>query len=290
MGGAIRLGTAGWVYAPWRGSFYPEGLKQKDELAHASAHLGSIEINATFRQHQSPQSFARWAAEAPEGFVFSVKGHQLVTHLKRLKDVEVPLANMFGSGVLALGSRLGPFCWQLPPNVTYDAERMEAFLQLLPHTPDALVELARKADERLGHPPFLEVAGVTQIRHAIEVRHESFATPAFLTQLRRHNVALVASDTAEWPHFDQTADFAYLRLQGAPGAERYDGAQLKQRGGWIADLSAGRTPDAPRLDAAEKAPPARDVYAYFVSTDKEHAPHNARAVMAELGLRGPGER
>lgn len=287
--GTIRLGTAGWVFAPWRGSFYDTGLPQKRELAFASERLGAIEINATFYSHQKPQSFANWAAEAPEGFVFTVKGHQLVTHLKKLKDVEIPLANFFAFGVLALGSRLGPFCWQLPGNLTYSAERMEAFLALLPQTPAALVALAGKADERLKTPPFLETAGITRIRHAIEVRHPSFAKPEFLEQLRRHNVALVAADTADWPGFDQTADFAYLRLQGAPGAERYSAAERSVRAGWLADIAAGRVPaHAPLLGAAEADPPPRDVFAFFVSTNKENAPNNAKAVMAELGLKGPG--
>ncbi len=291
QGGTIRLGTAGWVFAPWRGSFYDVGLPQKRELGFASQRLGAIEINATFYSHQKPQSFAGWAAETPEDFVFTIKGHQLVTHLKKLKDVEIPLANFFASGVLALGSRLGPFCWQLPGNLSYSEERMEAFLALLPQTPEALVTLAGKADDRLKTPPYLDASGVTRVRHAIEVRHASFATPGFLAQLRRHNVALVAADTADWPGFDQTADFAYLRLQGAPGAERYTEAERSVRAGWLADLAAGRVPaGAPMLGTPEEDPPPRDVHAFFVSTDKEHAPLNARAVMTELGLKGPGEQ
>lgn len=223
--------------------------------------------------------------------MFTVKGDQLVTHLKKLKDVEIPLSNFFASGVLALGSRLGPFCWQLPGNLTYSAERMEAFLSLLPQTPEALVALAGKADERLKTPPFLETAGIARVRHAIEVRHSSFAKPEFLEQLRRHNVALVAADTAEWPGFDQTADFAYLRLQGAPGAESYSPGQLSVRVGWLADIAAGRTPaGAPKPGPPEADAPPRDVYAFFVSTDEENAPLNARAVMAELGIKGPGEQ
>ena len=291
MVGAIRLGTAGWVFAPWRGSFYDAGLPQKRELGFASERLGAIEINATFYSHQKPASFANWAAETPEDFVFTVKGHQLVTHLKKLKDVEIPLANFFASGVLALGKRLGPFCWQLPGNLSYAPERMEEFLSLLPQTPEALVALAGRADERLKTPPFLETTGISRIRHAIEVRHSSFAKPEFLEQLRRHNVALVAADTADWPGFDQTADFAYLRLQGAPGAQRYSAAERSVRAAWIADIASGQVPKAaPLLDRPEISSPMRDVFAFFVSTDKEHAPDNARAVMAELGLKGPGEQ
>src|SRR5690606_29223366 len=152
----IRLGIAGWVFDEWRGgAFYPAGLKQKEELAYASRHLGAIEINSTFYSHQKAQSFLNWAAETPEDFVFSVKGHQLITHIKRLKDVEQPLANFFASGVLALGKRLGPFCWQLPPNLKYDKARMEAFLALLPRDRDALLALAGR-NQGLKNQPFLD--------------------------------------------------------------------------------------------------------------------------------------
>lgn len=289
MAGTIRLGTAGWVFEPWRKSFYPDGLKQKDELAFASRHLGSIEINATFYSHQRPESFAGWAAQTPDDFVFTVKGHQLVTHIKRLKDVELPLANFFASGVMALGRRLGPFCWQLPGNVSYDEARMEAFLALLPQSPEALVELAGRGDFDK-RPPFLDTTGITRVRHAVEVRHKSFADPRFIAQLRAHNVALVVADTADWPYLDQTADFSYARLQGAPGAESYSEAARDMRAGWLADWAGGRPlAGGPYVTTAESTPPQRDVFAFFVSTDKEHAPHNARAVMAKLGLTGPGE-
>lgn len=289
MTGTVRVGTAGWVYEPWRDNFYPKGLKQKDELAWSSARLGNIEINATFYSHQKAASFQNWAAATPEGFVFSVKGHQLITHIKRLKEVEIPLANFFASGVLALGSKLGPFCWQLPGNAKYDAERMEAFLALLPHTPDALLALAMR-NAGLKNEPYLDATGVTSVRHAIEVRHESFATPQFVDQLRAHNVALVLADTAEWPYVDQTADFAYARLQGAPGAESYTEEQRARRGEWLRALAEGRpVPDGPTIAPAEANPPPRDVHAFFVSTDKDNAPHNARAVMTQLGIAGPGE-
>jgi uncharacterized protein YecE (DUF72 family) len=289
MSGTIRLGTAGWVYEPWRDNFYPKGLKQKDELSYASARLGNIEINATFYSHQKAASFQNWAAATPDDFVFSVKGHQLITHIKRLKDVEIPLANFFASGVLALGSKLGPFCWQLPGNSKYDPDRMEAFLALLPHTPEALLALAQR-NAGLKNEPYLDATGITRVRHAIEVRHESFATPDFVAQLRAHNVALVVADTADWPYLDQTANFSYARLQGAPGAESYSADQRAERGTWIKAWAEG-TPlsTGPLLAAPETSPPPRDVHAFFVSTDKDNAPHNARAVMAQLGLTGPGE-
>lgn len=280
--GTIRLGIAGWVFADWRGEFYPAGLKQKEELAYASRHLGSIEINSTFYSHQKAQSFRNWAGETPDDFVFTVKGHQFVTHIKRLKDVETPLANFFASGVLALGSRLGPFCWQLPPNLKCDRERLETFLGLLPQDPDALLALASQHDG-LKNEPCLDIAGIETVRHAIEVRHESFATPEVVDLFRAHNVALVTADTAAWPTTDVTADFAYCRFQGAPGAEHYDPGQLDQRAGWLDAWSKGDVPDAPTLAAPAKGG-ARDVFAFFVSTDKVHAPRNARHVMQKLGI------
>lgn len=286
MAGTIRLGTAGWVFEAWRKSYYPDGLKQKDELAYSSARLGNIEINATFYSHQKAASFQNWASQTPGGFVFTVKGHQLVTHIKRLKDVEQPLANFFASGVMALGEKLGPFCWQLPGNATYDEARTEAFLALLPRTPEALLALAGKADG-LKNPPFLDATGITKVRHAVEVRHRSFAEPRFIAQLRAHNVALVVADTEDWPYVDQTADFSYARLQGAPGKESYSPAERDIRAGWLKAWSEGKpVAEGPYVTAAETSAP-RDVFAFFVSTDKEHAPDNARAVMQALGLKGP---
>lgn len=288
MAGTIRLGTAGWVFEPWRKSYYPEGLKQKDELAYTSARLGNIEINATFYSHQKAASFQNWASQTPDDFVFTVKGHQLVTHIKRLKDVELPLANFFASGVMALGKKLGPFCWQLPGNSKYDPERLETFLSLLPQTPEALAALAKKS-EGLKSEPYVDASGITKVRHAIEVRHDSFAVPQFIEQLRAHNVALVYSDTSEWIYIDQTADFAYARLQGAPGAEAYTPEERIERGQWLKNLSEGEPIGWTYITGPEDNPPPRDVFAFFVSTDKEHAPQNARAVMAQLGLKGPGE-
>lgn len=280
--GKIRLGIAGWVFDEWRGEFYPAGLKQKEELAYASRHLGAIEINSTFYSHQKAQSFVNWAAETPEDFVFSVKGHQLITHIKRLKDAELPLANFFASGVLALGQRLGPFCWQLPPNLKYDPARMETFLKLLPKNLDALLALAGR-NEGLKNPPYVDATGISQVRHAIEVRHESFATPEFIDMMRAHNVALVTSDTAEWPTTDATADFVYCRLQGAPGKEEYSPAERDIRAGWLAAWAKGEAPEAPTLTRPMARKPG-DVFAFFVSTDKKHAPANAMATMAKLGI------
>lgn len=256
MAGKIRTGMAGWIFPEWRnGQFYPEGLKQKEELHWASRHVTAIEINSTFYQNQKPASFEAWAAQTPEDFVFTVKGHQAVTHIKRLKDVEQPVEFFFNS-VAALGKRLGAVCWQLPPNMKFDAARLEGFLKLLPKT----------------------------IRQAIEVRNPSFADPAFVELLRAHNVALVIADTKEWPYDDQTADFAYCRLQGAPGADRYAPAELDTWAKRLEALSEGKIIDGEFIVPMSGKQPARDVFAYFVSTDKPNAPVNALGIQRRLGI------
>jgi uncharacterized protein YecE (DUF72 family) len=280
--GKVRMGIAGWVFEPWRGEFYPKDLKQKDELSYASRALGVIEINATFRALQKPPSFRRWAGETPDDFVFSIKGHQAITHFKRLKDVDSTLASFIASGPLALGPHLGPFVWQLPPNLKYDAGRIGNFLSLLPKTPEAAAEFGKRHDGLADVA--LDPAGITTIRHAIEVRHESFANPEFIAQMREHNVALVIADTTEWPWMDTTADFAYARLQGAPGADRYEEAELDLWAKRIEALASGTQVPEAKLIAPPPPEKPRDVFALFVSTDKEHAPRNARAVMQKLGI------
>ena len=284
MAGRIKTGMAGWVFDGWRGgTFYPRGLKAADELAWASRNVTTIEINATFYKLQEPASFVAWAAAAPEDFVFTVKGPQAITHHRRLKDVAVPLANFLASGVLALGSRLGPICWQLPGNFKYDRERVATFLSGLPRTPKAALALARQHDVAVG-TPFLATSGVKRLRHAIEVRHESFAVPEFIADLRQHNVALVVADTKEWPYGDQTADFTYCRLQGAPGKEKYTQEDLVGWADRLAALAAGTPIDLPQIGTAPVGKGPRDVFAFFVATDKPHAPANAMTVARRLNI------
>lgn len=257
MAGTIRTGMAGWVFPDWRGGqFYPEGLKQKEELHWASRAVTAIEINATFYQNQKPASFENWASQTPENFVFTVKGHQQVTHIKRLKDVDQPLEYFFNS-IEALGDRLGAVCWQLPGNLKFDAERIEAFLQRLPKT----------------------------IRQAIEVRSKTYADPVFLELLRAHNVALVIADTADWPYVDQTADFTYCRLQGAPGSDHYEPAELDAWAANFKALSTGKLPAGETIAPASGKQPQRDVFAFFVSTDKPNAPVNALGIQRRLGIK-----
>lgn len=271
---SIRTGTAGWVFEPWRGTFYPTGLVQKKELGYASRHLGAIEINATFRATQKPASFARWAAETPAGFRFSIKGPQLVTHIRRLRNCRPELANFFASGPLALGDRLGPFIWQLPPNLAFSPDQFGDFLALLPKDMAAYRTLAAEADPAKVEP-FLDGPDGLAIRHAIEMRHPSFADPAVDALLRRHNVARVIADTLDNPSWARTADFAYSRLQGPArdGASGYEDAD-------IAALAA-------RLGAWRDE--GDDVYAFFVHEDKLHAPRNAMALAAALGVTPPGD-
>ena len=273
--GIARTGTAGWVYEPWRGTFFPQGLVQKKELAYASSRLGTIEINATFRANQKPESFAKWAGEARPGFVFSIKGPQLVTHIKRLKNCEQELANFFASGPLALGEKLGPFIWQLPPNVSYDKGVLNAFLDLLPRTTADYLTIAGKADERLKSKPYLTTDGVGPIRHAFETRNVSFDVPEVNALLAANNVARVIADTPENPARALTADFAYCRLQGPVrgDAEGYQAADITD---WAATVKGW-------TDAG------RDVFAYFVHEDKLHAPANAIALRKALGIALPDD-
>ena len=266
-------------------------MPQKQELAHASTVLRTLEINATFYANQKLASFSNWYEQARPGFVFTIKGPKFITHQKKLRDVAAPLANFMASGVLKLGDKLGPFIWQLPGNLAFDAERIENFLALLPQTPDAASGLAARQDGRIAEP-YAGIEGITRIRHAMEVRDASYATPEFIALLRRYNVAMVIADTADWPYHDLTADFAYLRLQGPADTEAtaYSPGQLDAWAGQFRDWSVGTdTTTGPTLGAATANGLPRDVFAFFVHENKENAPVNARAVMATLGLRGAGE-
>ncbi len=273
--GEIRIGISGWTYPPWRGVFYPAGLRQRDELAYAAARLGSIEVNGSFYALQRPSSYRSWRDQTPDGFVFAVKGGRFITHLKRLADVEIPLANFFASGVLALGPKLGPLLWQLPPTLRYDAGRLEEFCSLLPRSTAAAAALAARHDDKVPIDRALtETERDSPLRHALEVRHESFADPEVVDLLRRQQVGLVVADTAgRWPFLtDVTADFVYVRLHGAEElyASGYDSAALDR---W-ADRLAGWQRDG------------RDVYCYFDNDVKVRAPFDAIALMDRLGLSG----
>lgn len=282
----VLIGVSGWRYAPWRGQFYPEGLPQKDELAHLARVFPSVEINGTFYSLQVPDSFRQWYDATPDGFVFAVKGPRFLTHMKRLRDPVTPLANFMASGVLRLGRKLGPILWQFPPNFRFEPERLEAFFEILPRDTEQAAHLGRRHDHRLKARAWLRSESPGPIRHAVEIRHESFRDPAFIALLRKHRVALVCADTVEWPLLmDLTADFVYCRLHGSSELYRsaYSAAELAR---WTKRVAAWRD-GALMTDGTFVEPPSkrlrrRDVYLYFDNTDKLHAPADARALMERL--------
>lgn len=194
--GQIRVGTSGWRYPPWRGAFYPAGLPQRRELEYLSRQTNAVEINGSFYSLQRPERYRGWHAETPPEFLFAVKGGRFITHLKQLRDVETALANFFASGVLALADKLGPFLWQLPPRLAFDPDRVATFLGQLPRTTSEAATLGAKHDDKLKSEAFLEPGPDRPVRHALEVRHESFTTPEALALLKNHRVALVTSDAA----------------------------------------------------------------------------------------------
>jgi uncharacterized protein YecE (DUF72 family) len=259
----IRVGIGGWTFAPWRGTFYPEGLKHADELKYAGAHLTSIEINGTFYRTQSAASFAKWRDETPDGFVFSIKGHRAIVNKKKLAEAGEALDWFFGSGVTELGPKLGPILWQFAPFKKFDADDLGAFLALLP-----------------------KAAGGTPLRHVVEVRSKSYLNAQFVDLLRKHNVAVVFAESDDYPMIcDVTADFVYARLQKtqesiptgyAPGdLDRF--AELAKV--WAA---GGEPGDLPRL--GDKAAPKqkRDVFVYMIAGAKVRAPAAAMALIERL--------
>jgi uncharacterized protein YecE (DUF72 family) len=288
--GAICIGISGWRYEPWRGDFYPEGLAHDRELEFASRALPTIEINGSFYSLQRPESYAAWYEATPPGFVFSVKGNRFITHILRLRDIDGPLANVLASGVFNLREKLGPFLWQFPPNFKFDPERMEHFLSLLPHDTDEGLERARHYEPRMEGRVALEVDKKRKLRHAVEIRNESFIDEAFVALLRKYKVAMVVADTAgKWPDFeDVTADFMYLRLHGAE--ELYASGYSEEALDWWAQRirawSAGSQPKNANL-MSSKAPPkkaSRDVFCYFDNDIKVRAPFDARRLIEKLGL------
>ena len=288
--GSIYIGVSGWRYPPWRGVFYPPGLAQDEELAYASRALPSIELNGSFYSLQRPASYSAWHDATPAGFRFSVKGNRFITHTLRLRDIDGPLANVFASGVFNLREKLGPFLWQFPPNYQFDAERMEHFMRLLPHDSKHALALARTHEPRMRGRVALEIDANHKLRHAIEVRHASFADPAFVALARQYKVAIVVADTAgKWPLIeDVTADFMYLRLHGEKElyASGYTDAALDR---WAARIDAwtggGQPADAHLVsDVAAPKRASRDLFCYFDNDIKVRAPYDAQRLMRRLGL------
>jgi uncharacterized protein YecE (DUF72 family) len=264
--GAIRIGIGGWTYAPWRGVFYPEDLPQAQELSYASRRLTSIEINGTFYSTQSPATFAKWRRETPDGFVFSLKGPRYAVNRRVLAEAGESIARFFGSGVAELGDRLGPVLWQLAPTKKFDAADVAAFLELLPDTLDG-----------------------QRLRHVLEVRHPSFATPEFTALLRQRGAAVVYADHARYPAIaDPTADFVYARLQKGQDAlpAAYPPQELDAWAARARTWAAGGAPDDLALvDPAHRPaakPKPRDVFMYVIHDGKLRAPAAAMALIERL--------
>jgi uncharacterized protein YecE (DUF72 family) len=288
--GRIRIGISGWRYSGWRGSFYPNDLAQSRELQFASCALPSIEINGSFYSLQRPESYTRWYRETPDDFVFSVKGSRYITHLLRLREVERPLANFFASGLFNLREKLGPILWQFPPNFRYDPQRLELFFELLPRDTEQALALARRRDARMKGRARLAIDKKRKLRHAIEIRHDSFLDGSFVKLLRRYQVALVVADTAgKWPYReDVTADFVYIRLHGEKElyASGYTEESLDRWGERIRSWSKGLEPDDARRISSQPPRPrrSRDVFCYFDNDIKVKAPFDAKRLIEKLGL------
>ena len=271
--GRIRVGISGWTYAGWRGDFYPAGLPQRLELSYAADRMTSIEINGSFYSLQRASSYTSWRAQTPDDFVFAVKGGRFITHMKKLRDVDTALANFFASGPLALGPKLGPFLWQLPEQLPYDAERLEDFFSRLPRTTQAAAELARHHDTKVPDDRAHTVAGEDRpLRHALEFRSPTYCTDEAFELLRRHDIACVVADSAgRWPMAPleraATSDFVYVRLHG--DTELYASGYAPA----VLDRWAERC-----LAWAEHG----DVYVYFDNDAKGFAPHDAVALIERV--------
>jgi uncharacterized protein YecE (DUF72 family) len=270
----IRIGISGWRYEPWRGVFYPPGLAQRRELAYCGSHFSTVEINGSFYSLQRPEYYDAWYRETPPAFVFAVKGSRYITHMLRLTKIEKPLANFFASGLLNLRDKLGPFLWQFPPQFHFKPDRMEGFFRLLPRNTSQALALGRRRDARMHGRSRLAIDANRPLRHAVEIRHQSFMNDEFLALLRKHRIGLVVADTAgKWPKmFEITSDFVYVRLHGDKViyTSGYTSRAL--------DLWAERI-----RDWAKRA----DVYVYFDNDVKVRAPYDAQALMHKLGLRWP---
>jgi uncharacterized protein YecE (DUF72 family) len=294
VGQQLRIGISGWRYAGWRGKFYPVDLQQRRELEFASNIFNSIEINGSFYSLQFPSSYQRWYSETPPGFLFSVKGPRFITHMKKLRDAQTPLANFFGSGVLALGEKLGPILWQLPPNFGFNAERLRDFFVLLPRDTKAAARLARKHDAKLKTKAWLKIDRARTLSYALEVRHPTFLVPEFFALLREHNIAFVFADTAQkWPYAeDLTADFAYIRLHGAE--QLYVSGYSDSAVEWWAQRiehwrRGGQPEDAKIIEQTKADGKTRAVFVYFDNDAKVHAPFDAIRLAKRLGIQKRGD-
>jgi uncharacterized protein YecE (DUF72 family) len=265
--GSIRVGIGGWTFEPWRGVFFPTGLAHAKELAYAAGKLTTIEVNGTYYSSQKPATFAKWAKETPDGFVFSLKASRFCTNRKVLADAGPSVETFLSSGLVELGDKLGPILWQFMPTKKFDPEDFGAFLKLLPDRQDGL-----------------------PLRHAIEVRHESFLTPVFVRLARDTGVAIVFADTPKYPAIaDLTGDFVYVRLQDAQEEVEtgYDAHALDRWATIARGWAAGRAPEGLAYVDGPKGGPAKDVFVFMINGAKVRAPAAATALLERLSAQ-PG--
>jgi uncharacterized protein YecE (DUF72 family) len=289
MKDGILIGISGWAYPRWRKVFYPKGLAIKNELFFASRLFHTIEINGSFYRLQNPSVYRSWYDQTPRDFIFAVKGSRFITHMKKFKEFERPLANFFASGLLELKEKLGPILWQLPPNLKFDSKHFESFLQKLPRDHFEAFELAHQHDARVKsfedqHHPSLN----HPLRYAFEVRHQSFQNAEFVELLREYGDALVFADTGgRFPYFeDLTTDFAYVRLHGDEElyASGYDSEALDWWASRIQQWTKGKT-NAESLTVAEPMKPSsKKVFVYFDNDARVRAPFDALDLSRKLGL------
>lgn len=262
--GTIRAGMGGWTFEPWEGTFYPAGLAKKRQLEFASRAVPTIEVNGTYYSGFDHKTFAKWADETPEGFLFSLKGNRFVTNRKILSDVGASMGKFFAQGIEALGEKLGPIVWQFAPTKKFDREDFAGFLSLLPERHAGL-----------------------ELRHVLEVRHQSFAVPEFVALAETHGCAICYAHHHDYPEIaDVTADFVYARLQKgedeiatAYAAEELDGWAARARN-WAA---GGQPDDLPYADPSRRARKIpRDVFLYIIHEGKIRAPQGAMALMQRL--------
>jgi uncharacterized protein YecE (DUF72 family) len=279
--GEVRVGVSGWRYAPWRGVFYPTGLRTADQLEFTSRLFSSIELNGSFYSLQRPESYRAWSKATPQGFVFAIKGSRYVSHLKRLKQVELGLANFFASGLLDLEEKLGPILWQLPPNFAFDEARLKHFFELLPRTHGDAALLARQHGPRLAGRVSFGAGGKTPIRYALEFRHESFVTPKTSALFKAHRIAPCVADAAGlFPTIeDLCADFVYVRLHGAEQlyTSGYSHEELRAWAARIRRWRVGRPAEHPRQADPKSRGNGKphDVFVYFDNDVKVRAPFDA---------------
>ncbi len=263
MRGTIRAGIGGWTFEPWRGVFYPDKLKQAEELAYAARHVTAIEINSTYYSTQKPESFAKWAAAAPGGFRFSVKASRFATNRRVLAEAGESVGKFLNQGISELGDRLGPILWQFMPTKKFDPDDFGGFLKLLPDKLDGL-----------------------PLRHVMEVRNETFATPEFVQLCRKHGAAICVSENDAYPMIpDVTADIVYARLlDGSDDIPTcYAPKDLDLWAGRFKAYAEGGVPgDLTPIDGGKAEKTARDVYAFFIHSGKVRAPAGAMALLERV--------